>query len=269
MLKVGIIGLGFVGSALANALAGKAQVIGHDRFKPSDDLRTVCEAPVVFVCVPTPTKFGTQDILALEDVCADLKNLNYRGVVCIKSTVLPRTCHDLSIKYGLKIVHNPEFLTQNNAEWDTLNPKTILLSGDSDWCQIVARVHELFTSAKVQVFSDYKVTEMAKYFHNTFLATKVAFCNEIASICKTIGVPYEDVLAATISAEGIGAGHTKVPGPDKQTGFGGACFPKDCLAFSAFSRSEMTRFKVLDAAIEANEKHRRFDNHCNEFASRQ
>ena len=52
----------------------------------------------------------------------------------------------------------------------------------------------------------------------------------------------------------IGHSHTQVPGPDGRKGYGGACFPKDTKAFSAFSQGELT---VLDEVIKSNNKYRK------------
>ena len=70
-----------------------------------------------------------------------------------------------------------------------------------------------------------------------FLATKVAFANEIFDICRGIDVDYEQVIDLARLDKRLGDSHWQVPGPDGKRGFGGSCFPKDINGLIAHARS--------------------------------
>ena len=96
--------------------------------------------------------------------------------------------------------------------------------------------------------------EMVKYFRNTHLATKVAYCNELSTLCGALGLNYEDVRRIAASDPRIGLSHTSVPGPDGKNGFGGTCFPKDCHGLLHLYEQQRVPCHVLRAAVERNEE---------------
>ena len=77
------------------------------------------------------------------------------------------------------------------------------------------------------IFWAFVNAEMIKLFRNCFLATKVAFCNEIHQFCSLQNVNYENVRKLATLDERITPSHSFVPGKDGHFGFGGTCFPKD------------------------------------------
>ena len=102
-------------------------------------------------------------------------------------------------------------------------------------------------------FLNNKEAEMIKMFRNTFLATKVAFCNEISEFCDTKGVNYSNVQKLATLDKRIGPGHSCVPGHDGRKGFGGTCFPKDTSSLRYEMKSSGMKSYVLDAIIERND----------------
>ena len=46
-------------------------------------------------------------------------------------------------------------------------------------------------------------------------------------MCEKVGMDYKNVVKGVTADSRIGKSHTKVPGIDKDRGFGGTCFPKD------------------------------------------
>ena len=86
-----------------------------------------------------------------------------------------------------------------------------------------------------------------KYACNSFLATKVSFFNQLYDLCQENNCSYNAVMKGVTLDKRIGSSHTKVPGYDLKRGFGGACLPKDTLAFLRFSQDNMSILKtVLD-----------------------
>jgi UDP-glucose 6-dehydrogenase len=255
----GVIGVGVIGSALLDcAIANGLEIQGFDPNKawcgPLDKRALGC--PIVFVSVPTPTDGDYQNLKALIKVCETLKEMSYPGVVCIRCTVLPGICDMLTEKFGLNIVHMPEFLTEANAKEDFKKQTDLFLSGHPAH---VADVYELMCAIlgkkiPLHASSDFKVTEFQKYFANCHKAIKVAICNEIYEACKATNTCYDDVQEFAIKVPGVGANHTAVPGPDGQRGYGGACFPKDMQAFSTYLKEGLLFPPgVFAAAIESND----------------
>lgn len=257
-MKIGIIGLGMVGNAVNETFKTVHETIIYDKFKRIGAINDTVNADLIFVCVPTPTlENGEQDLDPLTSVLTDLNELLYNGVVVIKCTVLPGTCSKLSAQFpDLQIVHNPEFLTEKNSVKDFRNQKTILLSSPNYAALTVASTAyiDIFSGeAPCKLHNKYESTEMAKYIHNCFLATKVAFFNEIYNLCKTLNIDYSIAKSSAASQMVIGESHTQVPGPDGKFGFGGACFPKDTAAL--LKNNEET-LGILKAAVESNKKQR-------------
>ena len=93
---------------------------------------------------------------------------------------------------------------------------------------------------------------LAKYTINSFLATKVAFMNELWGIATAFGLDYDTVAEMVKLDPRIGKSHMQVPGPDGLFGFGGACFPKDTSALLKYAESLGQTPMVLDAAVKKN-----------------
>ena len=88
-MKVSIIGHGFVGKALENALKdSEILVIDPIYNNQISDLKSF-EPEYIFICVPTPmTDEGDQDLQILSSVINDIKKINLHAEIILKSTVL-------------------------------------------------------------------------------------------------------------------------------------------------------------------------------------
>jgi len=273
---VGVIGIGVVGGAIKKSFELHAPSVDlrcYDKtgeYSGEENRLRILDAEVIFVCVPTPTQHGGQNLEALCNVIEMLNTAKYQGVICIKCTVLPGMCEYIASTYPLRIVHNPEFLTAAKPYEDFMNQKSIIMSGKLQDTNEVQRIYDhLFGSHALydfyQTYADYKVTELAKYYSNCFLAVKVTFANEMYDLCNMIGANYDDVRTAAISQGLIGANHTKVPGTDGKTGYGLGCLPKETQALSTFCSMIGLQQEVLNAAMLGNTKRRSFDSHCREI----
>jgi UDPglucose 6-dehydrogenase len=234
---IGVIGLGVVGSAVADCFkAAGYPVAGYDKFKNIGSLgEVVAHSDVCFVAVPTATDMdtGAQDLEPLMDVLARLDRLNFTAPIVIKCTVVPGTMDKLKKMFPfLTLLHQPEFLTEANAKKDFMDQDCLLLSGpNAGAADIVLRVYrEALPKARSIWVTDYKATELAKYIHNCFLAVKVAVMNEFYDYAVAIGTDYDSAVKMAATQGRIGESHLRVPGPDGKRGFGGMCFPKDTLA---------------------------------------
>lgn len=206
---------------------------------------------ILFVCVPTPTKQLKQQQGALFEVLDDLATASYQGVVVVKSTVLPGTMDKLRENFpALRLVHNPEFLTERFASDNYREESTWLLSGDPVDIDTVWAFLQATTAAKTLYMSPhYRATEFAKYLHNCMLAVKLSFLNEVYDVVGDHEI-FEMAVAMASPFGNLGS-HTRVPGPDGKRGWGGMCFPKDTMAFlGAFEKDLPT----LRGAVNTNTK---------------
>ncbi len=225
---------------------------------------------VYFVCVPTPMfEDGSADLSIVEGVLKELASFPVTGttgasgqyrIAVVKSTVPPGSTDRWNKEFentGLRVVFCPEFLTEANALDDMRNQNRIVLGGPRPH---INRVKQIFQTAfpKVPLVKTSSTTaEMVKYVTNCFLATKVAFANEVAQICERLDIggldiDYDKVVEYARLDERLGSSHWSVPGPDGSRGFGGHCFPKDMNALIYLARSIDVDPKVMAAAWAKN-----------------
>ena len=259
-MRVGIIGYGYVGSAVAASYPDDKILINDPKYKLKSKsikkLKEKCQA--IFVCVPTPqSETGECDTSILESVITNLEG--YKGIVIAKSTASPKVYADLESRYNIKLAHVPEFLTQARAKFDYVNPHKIVVGCREEIRQQVADV--IMTSAvnfeRVDIeYCTIQEASFFKYLANTQLAIKVIVNNEYADLARRLGVKWERVVDIARTDYRLGATHWAVPGPDGQRGFGGACFPKDTAALAHIANTNDIELTVLSTAISKNKTYR-------------
>lgn len=270
--KVGVIGVGFVGQAVVTGfetvLGDKVEVLEYDKYKDTESLqRVVDESDILFICLPTPmNEDGSCNTSIIEEVVQEIYEIaDEKKLLVIKSTVPPGTTEKLSEKYPkLDFCFNPEFLTQANFINDFINQDRIIIGiayGKTMKGSPYRKLEKLYEDfienqnrniagglAKTKYIEcQPQEAEMLKYVTNTFLATKVSFFNEMYEICQKAEIDFENIREMLQDDERIGSSHTKVPGPDGQFGFSGACFPKDINALIAYARKIGVDPLVLDS----------------------
>ena len=239
-MKIGIVGQGYVGTAVKEVFSKHYDVETYDNKQKStcesiSDL--VNKTDMIFVCVPTPMKKdGSCDTSIVEAIVKDINDMvvsrNVSGrIIAIKSTIPPGTTDRLNKEcHNIPVIFNPEFLTEANFIDDFKNQNRIIIGGERPSSTKLRQVYSLaFPDAKI-VKTGSITAEMVKYFTNTFLATKVSFANEMYQICGRLGIDYDKVVEYATYDERLGKSHWAVPGPDGHYGFGGSCFPKDINA---------------------------------------
>tara|TARA_R100001443_G_scaffold90840_1_gene97331 strand:+ start:1526 stop:2395 length:870 start_codon:yes stop_codon:yes gene_type:complete len=246
MKKIGIIGKGFVGSAVE---FGFSPNVGCDAEVRSYDVdpkksthtleETVNNSDVIFVSVPTPSNpDGSMHLGILETALDNINNV-YRNdaIILIRSTVTPGTTQKLQNKFPkLPLVFNPEFLTERSAKFDFINQARFILGGDpKDTSRVAALYKWRFGDSVPCIETNFATAEMIKYMNNCFFATKVSFMNEMKLIADKCGVDWNMAVEGFVRDGRIGHTHLNVPGPDGKFGFGGSCFPKDVQAMIVFA----------------------------------
>ena len=255
--NIAIVGHGYVGKAVEygfNTTEVNTHIIDPIYKKGMDTIKDV-KIDVAFVCVPTP--FGSDgkiDSSIVEKVVKQLKPKNC--VIAIKSTVTPDIVTKLH-KDNDRVVYNPEFLTEQNALDDFVNPPMHIFGGDQFYCKWLHTFYLDHSRCKDRTTRAYFMSpaeaSFVKYGINSFLASKVLWFNQFSDICDKYKVRYNTIINAMITDQRIGSSHVQVLGSDGRKGYGGACFPKDTNAFSKFAEGD---FSILDLIIEENNKYR-------------
>ena len=240
-MKIGIIGNGFVGSAILHGfILDVDDVLIYDKDPKRsthsfDDL--VEQSDVIFVCVPTPMfESGECDLSIVEDVVSQLNEYKSMRspdkVIVIKSTVVPGTVESLASKYySMNFVFNPEFLTERKARLDFINTSRIVLgSNKKSAIDKVEKLYKIRFPYTQIIRTDFGTAQLIKYMANCFFATKVSFMNEMYQVCEAVGGNWQEAIEGFITDGRIGNSHIDVPGHDGDLGFGGKCFPKDLNA---------------------------------------
>ncbi len=265
---IGIVGNGFVGSAVRYGFSpnvgvdAEVKVYDKDPNKSTHSLREVVDSDVVFLSVPTPSNTdGSMNVDIVDSVLNDISqyaDLFEVGIILLRSTVTPGTTRKLQDKYpNLRIVFNPEFLTERSANFDFINQSRFILGGSSDDVIEVSELfRERFGSSLSIIETNYETAELIKYMTNTFFATKISFLNDMKLLADKCGVIWEDALEGFVRDGRVGHSHLNVPGHDGRYGFGGSCFPKDIQALINFGEGNGVDMSVLKGAWKTNLKFR-------------
>jgi UDPglucose 6-dehydrogenase len=258
IMKIGLIGNGFVGSAVYENLKNDYEFAIYDR-KPilsnRDSIAEVVkEAKIIFVALPTPMyDSGECDLSIIFDAMGDIYKHYNDNIIILKSTVVPGTCEEIKHTFpDIRIVFSPEFLTEANHIEDFRNCNRMIFGGNKEDTAECVRLLQSVFEDKYYFTTDWKTAETVKYFINTFLATKVSFANEMKQVCDASGIDYKRVVDLALYDARIGRSHLQVPGPDGFGGFGGKCFPKDLNAFTHFSVLNNVNPVMLKAAWDKN-----------------
>jgi UDPglucose 6-dehydrogenase len=208
----------------------------------------------VFVAVGTPMSYGgAADLRAVRDVVALLAaRAAPDSIVVMKSTVPPGTgaafCDVLATR-GVGYVSNPEFLREGSAVEDWYQADRIVLGGDDRAVERVGALYQDIAAPIVHV--GIATAELVKYASNAFLATKISFINEIASVCDLVGADVTEVASAVGMDRRIGPAFLNAG-----IGYGGSCFPKDTQALDFLAAFNGYDFHLLKAVIEVNARQR-------------
>ena len=257
-MKLGIIGLGTVGSANKEGFESIGhEIVGHD-ITLDTQITDVFNTEITFVCVPTPMQDdGTQNIQIVNEVLTEIVNLKIKCLVVIKSTIHPGNIAEIRKIYPF-FIYNPEFLRENHAEQDFINADLIVFGGEEKKSEILSNFYAKYTRCvcKDYVFTDHITASLIKYTINSFLASKVIFFNEIHNLfdAHETNETWENFISAISKDKRIGHSHMSVPGPDGRYGFGGACFPKDTNAILKYAKSMNCDLNLIENVIKINNK---------------
>ena len=243
-LKVGIVGVGMVGTPLKRYFEERR---GYERgttlflfdLDPKKGFNDdVNRADVIFISVPTPRgEDGAAKINSVEDAFGRLTS---DKIVVIKSTVPPGTTEYFQKKFPQhKVLFNPEFLTERHAWEDFIKPDRQIVGFTETSIDAAHAVLTLLPKAPfmspwgVNTYRPTKITateaEIIKYGGNVYFSRKITFANALAMLAENHGVEYDNIRLGMAADYRIGDSHLDVTHGGYR-GFGGYCFPKDLNA---------------------------------------
>ena len=241
----------------------------RDRLTATMDFeKAILETEVTFIIVPTPSDpdgtFSMRYVLsAAEKIGAALRKKNEWHLVVLSSTVMPGSTGGILLPVletnsgkkcgeGFGLCYNPEFIALGSVIHDMLNPDMILI-GESD-----ERSGELLETLYTVVCEsgpriqrmNYVNAELTKLSVNTFVTTKISYANMLAQVCETLPGADVDVVTSAIGCDSrIGNKYLK-----GALGYGGPCFPRDNVAFSALARANGVPALLAEATDQMNRR---------------
>jgi UDPglucose 6-dehydrogenase len=219
----------------------------------------VQEADVVFLAVGTPSdpETGRADMRyvhgAAEEIAPHLRGFT---VLVTKSTVpvgTVRTVTEIVKKANpqadFEVVSNPEFLREGSAIEDFMRPNRVIIGCEGKRAKEVMKTlyRPLYLLETPMLFTTPETSELIKYASNAFLATKIAFINQMADLCEACGADVQAISKGMGLDNRIGSKFLHA-GP----GYGGSCFPKDTLALIETGKDFGARPTIVEAVVEAN-----------------
>lgn len=222
---------------------------------------------ISLICVGTPSRpNGSIDLEYVGRVSRQIgEALRTKGrhhTIVIRSTVMPGTIdgHVIPIVEaasgmrhgaGFAVCSNPEFLREGTSIRDFREPPFTLI-GALDPSHAVP-VTKLYASLKAPChIVPVRVAEAVKYACNCFHGLKVAFANEIGTLCKAMGIDSHEVMRLFCEDKKLNISTAYLrPG----FAFGGSCLPKDLRALVHRGRVEDVPMPLLEATLESNRRH--------------
>lgn len=220
------------------------------------------DAEFAFIAVGTPSGVdGEADLQYVRQAAESIADLVEWPIVVVNKSTVPvgtgdwvadvitRRRNGRPLEFS--VVSNPEFLREGSAINDFMYPDRVVLG--SMHAEAAEKVARLYLSLRCPIMiTDLRTAEMIKYASNAFLATRISFINEIATICEELGADVREVAR--------GMGLDKRIGPsflDAGLGWGGSCFPKDVKALAHMAVLHGSHPQLLQAVMDINRNQRR------------
>jgi UDPglucose 6-dehydrogenase len=226
----------------------------------TDMASAVASAQAVFIAVGTPSSRRGDGYADLTYIYAAAKEmagyLSGYTVVVDKSTVpvgtarqVARLIREANPDAMFDVVSNPEFLREGAAISDFMHPDRVVIGSESERAiKVMKAIYDpLYLLSTPFVVTGLETAELIKYAANAFLAVKISFINEMATLCEAVGADVKD-LAKAVGLDGRIGQKFLHPGP----GYGGSCFPKDTLALLRLAQENGVATRIVEVGSEVN-----------------
>ena len=245
-----------------------SEVVANGMLKATVSVKEAIEnTEISLICVGTPSNLdGSINFEHLKRVCCDigraLKTKNKFHVIVIRSTVLPGTTEGIlipiledesgekvSTDFGVCV--NPEFMREGQAIYDFYNPERIVIGAiDKNSGDLVEKIYRGINAPVVRV--DLKTAEIIKYVDNVFHGMKVAFANEIGTVCRKLGIDGREVMRIFCMDQKLNLSpYYFRPG----FAFGGSCIPKDLRAILHKTKELEIDSPLIGSILDSNQRH--------------
>lgn len=255
-MKIGIIGLGVVGSANAAGFKKLGHKICVHDTSMNTSINDILDSDIVFVCVPSPENSdGSCDTSIVQSVIEDLNQSNYAGITAIRSTVEPGFTQSMIDLYPrLSICFVPEFLRERCAVDDFINNHQLLAVGTNDYWiySKVVEAHGDFPKKTRQLKP--AEAEILKYYANVFAALKVTFANIMFELSEIMGCDYSLIKESFVDSGKADGSY--LDANYNLRGFGGVCLPKDTRALAELLDRLGYNFDLIHAISNDNSKYK-------------
>ena len=235
-----------------------SQCIAKKRFRATSDFpRALKESDVVIICVATPLGSNNRPNLDfLKNACGMIaKNPLKDKLVVIESSIPPGTTRNLvapilrknrhALGKDFWVVYIPERLAPGQAIEEIARTARIIGSYDATGAEMARALYKNVIKNDI-VVTDVNVAETSKLVENTYRDVNIAFANETAKICESLGIDIMEVIRVANTHPRV---HVHTPG----VGVGGPCIPKDPhLLISPVGGKELD-LKVIPQAREVND----------------
>jgi len=261
--QIGIVGYGVVGKGIHKLFDDEVLAI-YDPQKVFTEQIKFKYLDLIVISVPTnELSDGTCDTSIVFETLSWIKNIEYKGIVLIKSTTPPTELKRFKeIFQDLRIVFSPEYMGESKyftPFWKYPDPQDMrghtwqIFGGNKADTSICVDIFQRKMSVDTNFMqTDIVTAGLTKYMENCFFATKVTFCNEFYDIAKKLGVDYNELRECWLADPRLNRNHTLVF--SRERGYGGKCFPKDLKGIIKDAETLGYSADLLKAVNFVNEK---------------
>lgn len=242
-MKIGIVGYGYVGKATERMLPKNYEVVVKDPKMGFEDVENkISDCDIVFIAI-NETDVSMSNLFQLVN---ELVQNNAKGIIIIRTTVLPGTIDKLIQRYLRSFVYMPEFLREWNYEYDSEHPDKIIIGTNNK--EIFIKLSKLFIHKRVPIIQVKPVeAELAKLSLNALATMKVVFAEELYDLAITLGADYQNIYRIFELDRNVNVRHL-VPGKDGYRGADGKCLPKDTSFLIQSGIDNNSRMLLLETA---------------------
>jgi UDPglucose 6-dehydrogenase len=287
MLKIVVVGLGYVGLSNAVLLAQHNEVIGVDISRDRVDALNARKCPITdaelatylaekelkisastdlktsvsgahYVVVSTPTNYDENrnffDTSSVENVISQVIQSEPSACIVVKSTVPVGFIDNIRQRLNTNaVIFSPEFLREGRALYDNLYPSRIIVGEKSKRAEIFASLLAQGASKTnvALLFTGAREAEAIKLFANTYLAMRVAFFNELDSFALHEHMSAREIIDGISLDPRVGNYYN-----NPSFGYGGYCLPKDSKQLLA--NFDLVPQNIIQSIIDANTTRKEF-----------